>query len=152
LSAVKRFIAHCARGRNRGGKRLEHLEEVGDRERRDAAGGRVVAVAPVMIPFGSVEPWPAPTANFVASRSSLASWSSDAISDWSAPQSWPSSIENGTNACAFSTMMSGCASVGALSDDSVASALYAAVMAPDVTPSTRSCPRASRRARAPGTG
>jgi hypothetical protein len=45
----------------------------------------------------------------------------------------PDSIEKGTNACAFSTMMSGCASVGALSVVSVASAEYDAVIAPDVS-------------------
>jgi hypothetical protein len=64
---------------------------------------------------------------------------SRASSAWSDSQSIPTSIENGTNACAFSVEMVGFASVGALSVVSVASAEN-----PAVTP--------ARRANAPPRG
>jgi hypothetical protein len=50
-----------------------------------------------------------------------------ASSRWSDGQSWPTSIENGTKACAFSVEMVGWASVGALSVVYVASAANDAV-------------------------
>jgi hypothetical protein len=92
-----------------------------------------VPVAPVRTPCG-LTPVPPPVANAVASSTSLASWISVAISDSSEPQSWPTSIENGTNASAFVTVAVGWASVGASSETSSNSASRDAVIAPADTP------------------
>jgi hypothetical protein len=91
-----------------------------------------VFVVPVITPNGSFVP--VPVANLAASRTSFASESRAPSSACSVVQSCPTSMLNGTHACAFSVLIVGCARVGALSVVSVASAAYAAVTPAELTP------------------